>query len=100
VVTSEILSDPDLIDRIFDYIVAEMPEMRERAQALKETARREFGGMELYIPRRSDADRQRLALLVLELFNGRNATEIARALNISRASVYRVLKQAPRSTSS
>lgn len=91
-VINEVLADSDLIDRIFDYIVAEMPEMRERAEALKECARREFAGLETYIPRRSDADRQRLVLLVLELFNGRNATEIARRLKIGRASVYRIIK--------
>jgi len=91
-VVSEILADADLIDRIFDYIVADMPEMRDRAEALKECARREFSGLEVYIPRRSDAERQRVALLVLELFNGRNATEIARRLKIGRASVYRIIK--------
>jgi Mor family transcriptional regulator len=91
-VSDEILSNPDLIDLIFEYIIADMPEMRERAQALKESTRREFGGIETYIPRRSDADRQKLAILVLELFNGRNATEIARRLNIGRASVYRIIK--------
>lgn len=91
-VTNEILGDPDLIDRIFDYIVADMPEMRERAEALKENARREFGGLELYIPRRSDAERQRIVQLVMELFNGRNATEIARRLKIGRTSVYRIIK--------
>lgn len=91
-VVTEILSDPDLIDRIFDYIVADMPEMRDRAEALKECARREFAGIETYIPRRSDGERKRVVLLVLELFNGRNATEIARRLKISRASVYRIIK--------
>lgn len=91
-VTNEILGDADLIDRIFDYIVADMPEMRERAEALKESARREFSGLEIYIPRRSDAERQRIVLLVMELFNGRNATEIARRLKIGRASVYRIIK--------
>ena len=35
----------------------------------------------------------RLATQVLSLFNGRNATEVARCLNISRATVYRLLKQ-------
>lgn len=90
--TSEVLLDRDLIDRIFDYIVAEMPEMRERAEALKENARHEFGGCDTYIPRRSDADRQRIVVMVLELFNGRNATEIARRLKIGRASVYRIIK--------
>jgi Mor family transcriptional regulator len=92
VVTSEILSDPDLIDRIVDYIVAELPEMRARADALKQLARLEFAGDRTYIPRRSSADRERVVILVLELFNGRNATEIARRLKISRASVYRIIK--------
>lgn len=91
-VSNEILGDPDLIDRIVDYIVAELPEMRARADALKEVARREFAGDRSYIPRRSPADRERVVLLVLELFNGRNASEIARRLRISRASVYRIIK--------
>lgn len=91
-VSNEILGDPDLIDRIVDYIVAELPEMRARADALKELARREFAGDRSYIPRRSPADRERVVLLVLELFNGRNASEIARRLRISRASVYRIIK--------
>lgn len=92
VVTNELLADPDLIDRIVDYIVAELPEMSARAGALKELARREFAGDRTYIPRRSAADRERVVILVLELFNGRNATEIARRLKISRASVYRIIK--------
>jgi len=91
-VSEEILSNPDLIDLIFEYIIADMPEMRERADALKELARLEFAGDRTYIPRRTAADRERIVLLVLELFNGRNATEIARRLKIGRTSVYRIIK--------
>ncbi|MCC6071448.1 Mor transcription activator family protein [Massilia sp. GCM10020059] len=87
------LFTPDLVDAIFEYIVSEFPEMRERMSEMKECTRKEFSGIETYIPRRSIAERERIAGEVLVLFNGRNATEIARRLNISRATVYRIIKQ-------
>ncbi len=90
--STELLDDPDLIDAIFEFISAEFPEMRERAAELKQMARREFAGIETYIPRRPKAERDRIMLEVLRLFDGRNATEVARRLNISRASVYRIIK--------
>jgi len=92
VVTHDILDDPDLIDSIFAFIAIEFPEMRERAAELKQMARREFAGIETYIPRRPKAERDRIVLEVMRLFDGRNATEVARRLNISRASVYRIIK--------
>lgn len=88
----DILDDPDLIDAIFAFIAIEFPEMRERAAELKQMARREFAGIETYIPRRPKAERDRIVLEVMRLFDGRNATEVARRLNISRASVYRIIK--------
>lgn len=91
-VSNEVLDDPDLIDSIFEFISVEFPEMRERAAELKQMARREFAGIETYIPRRPKAERDRVMLEVLRLFDGRNATEVARRLNISRASVYRIIK--------
>lgn len=91
-VSTDILDDPDLIDSIFAFIAIEFPEMRERAAELKQMARREFAGIETYIPRRPKAERDRVAQEVLELFNGRNASEVGRRLNISRASVYRIIK--------
>lgn len=90
--SNEVLDDPDLIDSIFEFISIEFPEMRERAAELKQMARREFAGIETYIPRRPRAERDRVMLEVLRLFDGRNATEVARRLNISRASVYRIIK--------
>lgn len=88
------LDSPDLVDAIFDYVVAEFPEIRERAAALRGAVREEFRGIETYIPQRSTSERQKLVHEVLRLFNGRNATEVARRLNISRATVYRYIKTA------
>lgn len=90
--SNEVLDDPDLIDSIFEFISIEFPEMRERVADLKQMARREFAGIETYIPRRPKAERERIMLEVLRLFDGRNATEVARRLKISRASVYRIIK--------
>jgi Mor family transcriptional regulator len=89
-----VFSDPDIVDRIFDYIVEQFPEMRaEQVEDLKRTTREEFRGAEYYIPQQSPTERQKLVEDVLRMFNGRNATEIARALQISRATVYRWVKQ-------
>ena len=88
------LVSPDLVDLIFDCILAEFPEMAPRAGVLKEATRTEFSGDTTYIARRSAIERQKLVNEVLRLFNGRNATEIARRLNISRSTVYRLIKTA------
>ncbi len=86
------LDSPDLVDAIFEYILAEFPEISERAEALKAATREEFKGIATYIPSRSATARQELVAEVLRLFNGRNATEVARRLRISRATVYRYIK--------
>lgn len=97
-----IAAEPDLVDRIFDYIfsdpvlaeaVARLGEQGRTVQQLKGAVRAEFKGEECYIGGRAASDRQALAMQVLALFNGRNASEVARRLGISRASVYRYLKQ-------
>lgn len=93
-------AEPDLVDRIFDYVVELLPEITSKGHRLadvKAAVRDEFAGTETYIPKRK-GERSRLApdlaAKVIVLFNGRNATEVARRLQISRATVYRVLKQA------
>lgn len=97
-------ADPDLVDRIFDYIFSD-PAMAQAMQnmagggakkvgQLKTAVRAEFRGEECYIAGRPATARQELVVQVLALFNGRNASEVARRLGISRASVYRHLKQA------
>lgn len=89
------ITDPDLVDRIFEYLLCEFPQIAgERLEESKRAVRAEFKGLETYIPGRSQSERQMLAVQVLSLFNGRNAREVARRLQISRATVYRFVKQA------
>lgn len=85
-----IAAEPDLVDRIFDYLLKEVPEFRDAAQRVKNAVRAEFAGEECYIQGRP---REATTQQVLALFNGRNATEVARSLGISRATVYRTIKQ-------
>ncbi|MDN4057136.1 Mor transcription activator family protein [Massilia sp. YIM B02769] len=92
-VADEILGNPDLVDAIFAFIQAEFPDFAGRAAELKAEVRREFSGIEIYIPQRSQAAREQLAREVLSAFNGRNAAEVARRLGIGRATVYRIIKQ-------
>jgi len=84
---------PDLVDRIFDYIIEQIPEIAERHPDFKRAVRNEFAMQLGYVRRRSIEEVQALAPEVARLFNGRSATEVARILNISRATVYRLLKQ-------
>lgn len=86
-------AEPDLVDRIFDYLTAEFPQMAgdvDKVRRAQEAVRAEFAGEEVYIQKRSSKD---LAAEVLRLFNGRNASEVARRLKIGRATVYRYIKQ-------
>lgn len=91
-----ILDNSDLVDRIFEFIVVEFPDMRDRAEELKQMARREFAGIETYIPRRSPAERDKIVQDVLRMFDGRNAAEVGRRLQLSRATVYRIIKTSGR----
>ncbi|MET3517812.1 transcriptional regulator of acetoin/glycerol metabolism [Pseudacidovorax sp. 1753] len=84
---------PDLVDRIFQYLVEEFPNLADDPVGLTRAriaVRAEFAGEEVYIPKRISRE---IATEVLRLFNGRNATEVARRLGISRRTVYRYLKQ-------
>jgi len=92
-VSTEIFDNPDLVDAIFAFIEIEFPDLAPRTAVLKEEVRREFSGIEIYIPRRSVAERERITAEVLRVFNGRNAAEVARRLGIGRATVYRIIKQ-------
>ncbi len=105
---SPIAADPDLVDRIFDYILSDpmleqaikqtSADQQKSINKLKYAVRAEFRGEECYIAGRPATARQETVITVLRLFNGRNATEIARKLNVSRATVYRYLKQPGRSS--
>ena len=96
-------ADPDLVDRIFDYLLSEIPGFadsveRARLAELKTAVRAEFAGDRQRVAPRTAAGRRDVVVQVLALFNGRNATQVARRLNISRASVYRYIKQAGSAT--
>jgi phage terminase large subunit GpA-like protein len=84
-------ADPDLVDRIFDYAVKLMPEIAAHRVAIVNALRDEFAGSKAYVRKRGDVDP--VAVKVLSIFNGRNATETARELGIGRATVYRKIKQ-------
>ena len=82
----------DLVDRIFEYLLKEFPNIEGlKLEETKRAVREDLGGQEWYVRRR---DSESVAARVLALFNGRNATEVARVLEISRSHVYRCLKQA------
>lgn len=100
---SSLQTDPDLVDRIFEYIFSD-PTMAQALQnmagvgakkvgQLKAAVRAEFRGEECYIASRPATARQEQVAQVLALFNGRNASEVARRLGIGRATVYRIIKQ-------
>lgn len=92
---ARIAQAPDFVDRIFEYLLTEFPQLAGLAlDEIKEDVRDEFSGQEVYIAQQPPTARQERVEAVLSLFNGRNATEVARRLQISRATVYRILKQA------
>lgn len=88
--------EPDLVDRIFAFLAEIRPEMfgpgANLAQA-KRAVREEFGGFTAYVRSCKRERSSELAAEVLQHFNGRNASEVARRLRISRATVYRCIKQ-------
>lgn len=87
---------PDLVDRMFEYLIEMLPELRGSAAAVErveQQLRSEFAGQDVYIPAKSLVGKAEERRQVLRLWNGRNATSVARSLGISRATVYRYLKQ-------
>lgn len=96
-------TSPGLMDRIFDYILADphlLAQLKTAGKAddatidkIKTALCQEFKGEQIKVTARTPLQRQQTVHQVLALFNGRNATEVARRLQISRATVYRILKQ-------
>jgi Mor family transcriptional regulator len=92
-----IAAEPDLVDRIFDYILSDpvlaVAIKKTSLSNIKSAVRAEFKGEECYIAGKPATARQQQVSQVLALIKGRNATEVARRLQIGRSTVYRVLKQ-------
>lgn len=89
--TSSEPENPDFADRVVNMVIELMPDLRESRRHLTASIRREFGVSQQYVRRPGvimTCDE------VLQVFNGRSATEVARVLGCSRATVYRLLKRA------
>ena len=85
--------DPDLVQRMIEYIAAELPELNaEVRMRVEENLRREFSGERVTVRRTRPGEVEARAQKVRRLFNGRNATELARTLGVGRATVYRIVK--------
>ena len=85
-------NEPDLVDRMLELLISKDPSLAPRAEELGRALRDEFGGIETYIRRRTVMPSAMVAE-VLQRFNGCNVTQVARELRISRATVYRALRQ-------
>ena len=93
--TASATKDPDLIDRIIEMLRAEFPGLADDLVQYESDLRAEFAGDRSYIRGMPATDRQKRVSSVLGMLaNGRNATTIARKLEISRPTVYRIIKQA------
>lgn len=90
-VLSERFAEPDLVDAIFDYVVALHPEISSRRFEMTAAVREKFAGERAYVKRTNVTEE--LAVELLRNFNGRNASEIGRKLGIGRTTVYMLLKQ-------
>lgn len=118
--------EPDIIDRMFDYLARDPilaqalatiqadatqaastetppPSATTILDRIKQATRDEFGGDRPYIRRGTNPTAQAAAThatetgqRVLQLFNGRNATQVARTLGIGRSTVYRYLRAKPK----
>jgi hypothetical protein len=88
-------AEPDLVGRMVAFIGQERPELdADTLAAVEQRLRQEFGGDTVYVAKQTTRDRGDLVAQVRRMFNGRNATEIARRLKIGRATVYRMVKTA------
>lgn len=85
---------PDMVTAIFDVLIESNPELAQTRLEDEAAVRHRLAGMRGTVLAKPDSDTT--AIRVLSLFNGRNPREVARKLGISRASVYRYLKQAGR----
>lgn len=83
--------EADLVTAIFDLLEEKSADIQGSRVQLESAVREHFSGMRGTITAKPDA--VTTAKRVLSMFNGRNTSEIARKLDISRQHVYRILKQ-------
>ena len=84
--------EPDLVTAIFDVLIESHPDLMALREEGESAVRHRLKGLRGTVTDQPDSDT--LARRVLSLFNGRNPREVARRLRVSRATVYRILKQA------
>ena len=84
--------EPDLVTAIFDVLIESHPGLMALREEGEAAVRHRLKGLRGTVTDQPDSDT--LARRVLSLFNGRNPREVARRLRVSRATVYRILKQA------
>ena len=84
--------EPDLVTAIFDVLIESHPDLMALREEGENAVRHRLKGLRGTVTDQPDSDT--LARRVLSLFNGRNPREVARRLRVSRATVYRILKQA------
>ena len=84
--------EPDLVTAIFDVLIESRPDLMALREEGENAVRHRLKGLRGTVTDQPDSDT--LARRVLSLFNGRNPREVARRLRVSRATVYRILKQA------
>ena len=88
---------PDLVDKVLALICKQNPALAADAKQLEgmeATLREHFGGAEQYVRKRRPSEQT--AQAILAQFNGQNSRTVARELGVSRATVYRKLKQPKR----
>lgn len=87
------MRQPDVLDRLMSKLQDLHPIPEKEAAELHAALREEFGGERSTIYKRSAAEKAKMVNTALRKLNGHNATEIARELGVSRATVYRYIKQ-------
>lgn len=82
--------DLDFVCQLFNLLETMHPSVQGKRLDLEKAVRDHFKGQR-YVASRPDPGTT--AARVLAMFNGHNARTVARTLGISRAHVYRILKQ-------
>lgn len=54
----------------------------------------EFGGTQIYLPRKNQLMKEYIYKAILKEFNGSNRRELSKKYDISESTIYRIIKQA------